>query len=347
MKHHIENLRAKKVTKVNKSQKIRLYYGLFLTVLAVAVGVAFIVAVAEVYYGGLAQNPDYPFEIARIREHILVPFVLLLCFVAAVIGGIVISVIFPVTEKRATLKNNAKVLKTIKSRIPTDGNEQFSVAKRTLNNCEKARIYIWSAALAIFLAAGIAILVYSFNITHYHANALKSDILGFVKNVLIWTAIALVVGIAAVVTDEILLKRAITAAKNAIVTGDKNTLPPQREISKKAVLAATVTASIVAGVALLAYVLAPTIIQSAFTWKQSVIYVVTFIVAALLTAGFAVYNVYKNYVPQKTNKILLIVARCVVGVVAITFIFVGIFNGGANDVLVKAINICTECLGLG
>ncbi|MDE5562113.1 MAG: hypothetical protein K2J01_00930 [Clostridiales bacterium] len=34
-------------------------------------------------------------------------------------------------------------------------------------------------------------------------------------------------------------------------------------------------------------------------------------------------------------------------VLAVTFIILGIVNGGANDVLVKAVNICTECIGLG
>ncbi len=32
---------------------------------------------------------------------------------------------------------------------------------------------------------------------------------------------------------------------------------------------------------------------------------------------------------------------------AILLIAVGVANGGARDVLVKAINICTECIGLG
>lgn len=32
---------------------------------------------------------------------------------------------------------------------------------------------------------------------------------------------------------------------------------------------------------------------------------------------------------------------------AIVFIILGVMNGGARDVLVKAINICTECIGLG
>ncbi|MBQ9027901.1 MAG: thioredoxin [Lachnospiraceae bacterium] len=32
---------------------------------------------------------------------------------------------------------------------------------------------------------------------------------------------------------------------------------------------------------------------------------------------------------------------------AILFIVMGIFNGSMKDVLVKAIRICTECVGLG
>jgi len=33
--------------------------------------------------------------------------------------------------------------------------------------------------------------------------------------------------------------------------------------------------------------------------------------------------------------------------VALTFVVVGIFNGGMGDVLAKAVKICTECIGLG
>ena len=34
-------------------------------------------------------------------------------------------------------------------------------------------------------------------------------------------------------------------------------------------------------------------------------------------------------------------------VIAIALIVIGIFNGSALDVLIKAINICSECIGLG
>lgn len=46
------------------------------------------------------------------------------------------------------------------------------------------------------------------------------------------------------------------------------------------------------------------------------------------------------------NKIVSAV-RTLVAVIAIVFIIAGIFNGGMADVLSKAINICTECIGLG
>ena len=47
------------------------------------------------------------------------------------------------------------------------------------------------------------------------------------------------------------------------------------------------------------------------------------------------------------NKKLAIGIRIAVVAVAVAFIVLGIFNGGMADVLSKAINICTECIGLG
>lgn len=47
--------------------------------------------------------------------------------------------------------------------------------------------------------------------------------------------------------------------------------------------------------------------------------------------------------PQKA----VTAVRCIVLAAAVTFIILGISNGGANAVLSKAITICTECIGLG
>lgn len=51
--------------------------------------------------------------------------------------------------------------------------------------------------------------------------------------------------------------------------------------------------------------------------------------------------------PKKWHKYLSIGIKCLVGCVAIAFIIIGVINGGMSDVVTKAINICTECIGMG
>ena len=55
------------------------------------------------------------------------------------------------------------------------------------------------------------------------------------------------------------------------------------------------------------------------------------------------YACQKSQLPLKT----LFHLRAAMFVLIFIFILLGIFNGGMYDVLVKAINICTECIGLG
>lgn len=48
---------------------------------------------------------------------------------------------------------------------------------------------------------------------------------------------------------------------------------------------------------------------------------------------------------QKKN--FTIKGYLIIYLAALVLVIAGIWNGGLNDVLVKAINICTECIGLG
>lgn len=52
----------------------------------------------------------------------------------------------------------------------------------------------------------------------------------------------------------------------------------------------------------------------------------------------------KTALSTKKAKLIIQVALAAVGV---ALVIVGVFNGSMRDVLVKAINICTECIGLG
>ncbi|MDE6597486.1 MAG: hypothetical protein K2K60_02480 [Clostridia bacterium] len=47
------------------------------------------------------------------------------------------------------------------------------------------------------------------------------------------------------------------------------------------------------------------------------------------------------------HKYFVLGVRIAVGCVSVAFIIAGICNGSMRDVLIKAINICTECIGLG
>jgi hypothetical protein len=49
--------------------------------------------------------------------------------------------------------------------------------------------------------------------------------------------------------------------------------------------------------------------------------------------------------PEKEERRVLL--RRILMAAAIVFIVMGVFNGSMKDVLVKAIRICTECVGLG
>ncbi len=51
-------------------------------------------------------------------------------------------------------------------------------------------------------------------------------------------------------------------------------------------------------------------------------------------------------ISQNTNQLYINITRVVVFVTSITFIVLGILNDGYKDVLIKAVNICTECIGL-
>ena len=54
----------------------------------------------------------------------------------------------------------------------------------------------------------------------------------------------------------------------------------------------------------------------------------------------------KTHVDTATKKTIFAV-RVIFLTLAVSFIVIGVFNGGAKDVLSKAIKLCTECVGLG
>lgn len=50
---------------------------------------------------------------------------------------------------------------------------------------------------------------------------------------------------------------------------------------------------------------------------------------------------------KENERTSVLVLRCVILIAAVVLIVLGVLNGGIDDVLGKAIRICTECIGLG
>ena len=75
------------------------------------------------------------------------------------------------------------------------------------------------------------------------------------------------------------------------------------------------------------------------------------VVMHVLTPQKAIMGYLREARVYSSNKVAALEGKkklqIVIFCAATAFILLGIMNGGAFDVLVKAINICTECIGLG
>lgn len=337
---------------LNKSEKIRLYYGIFLSVLTVAVGIVFITTIADIYYTGKEQGAEVIYSVATITEHLTVPLIFLFTWIAAIIGGFVLSVVYPLADKKIKRLDDKRTLALLSSKIPAEGqSDEFIVAKNNIKKLQLDRIIVWTLALGILSACFLIILFYVYDPSHFSPSNFLEDMLTLVRNVIFFVGGGAVACIIAVAIDGIITKEEIAWVKKAIAVGDRKTAK-KVEPTKKLTIAATVTLAALTLLSVVLYVIAPGLVHSLLNMENAKTNAITFIVTALLIlalviVGIVTAKVVKKYVPEKADKIIVLCTRIAVGSLAIAFIIVGVTNGGANDVLTKAIAICTECIGLG
>lgn len=359
---------------MTKSEKIRLFYGIFLSVLTAVVGILCIVQLANMYYSNGAAQGVYTLD--NIKHYMLVPFIFICIWAAAAIAGYVLSVVFPTKAKRSPYVDNQKILGMLKKRLPTKGKaEGFDEARKQIDKQEMLRKIVWAVACAVMLAGAIFILVYAFNPNNYTSSGAlnedgkiygasfwRGDILALVRATIIWLALGLVFAIGATVFDAILTKHEVALAKIAIATGDKDSVKQKNEAKKNFVIFATIAAGALTLGAIVLFIIAPSVLTALIApttnpaegAKPADVPVILLIVLGILftvlvVAGLVLMKFVKKYVPEKADKIILLCSRVAVGVVAVAFIVADLAGGasGAHDVLIKAINICTECIGLG
>jgi len=334
---------------LNKSEKIRLYYGIFLSVLTAAVGIVFIVTIAQLYYSGKDAGLSVIYTVDRISEVLTLPLIFLFTWIAAIIGGFVLSVIFPVSAKRKGGVDEGSLLRRLKTKIPAEGGEEWAEAKANIKKLELIRIIAWAIALTVLAVSSVIIITFAFDEANYQEASQLQNMLAFVRSIIIWVGASLVCCVAATAFDIITVKKELTEVKKAIAKGDKNAMPKPVDKSQKFVTAMTAIYSALSLLAVVLFAAAPIVINKLVAAKVEAL---TFILVATLTVtlvigGYVVKNIATKHVPHKAKSLTVMCSRIAVGAIAVAFIIIGITNGGAADVLAKAIAICTECIGLG
>ncbi|MDE6058753.1 MAG: hypothetical protein K2G44_01785 [Clostridia bacterium] len=281
------------------SHRVRFWYGIFLSVFTVAVGILFLATVADIYFGVQipgAEEVKFPSEILRAKfgsAQILAPFIL---WIVAVIVGFVLSVVFPIALNEKRKPDAVKSLSRMRKRMPQGAeglSEELQSDFARVRKYELARIILWCVSAAVCLASAIATCVYVFNKTNFATKDYNGHMLDMARFVLPFVVVSFACCIAVAIYELVSAKKELPLVKKivaAIIVGGE-----KQEVKSKMP-----------------------------AWIQK----------------------FKAFC-ERHDKWILLGVRLAVLVVAIVFIAVGIVNGGMNDVFVKAIQICRECIGIG
>ncbi|MCH5154939.1 MAG: hypothetical protein J1F71_06985 [Clostridiales bacterium] len=286
---------------MEKSEKFRLLYSIFLGLFTVAVGIAIICVAADIYYSGKDTGVIYTREI--VSEKLLSLAIPLIFLIAAIIFG----AIFPLYRVKAK-RQPEETLKRLKNKIPQAGEKnEYSLALSAYKKAATARIVSWLVALTVALVAAIVTLCYLVNTANFVGEEITEEIFAMMRYILPWFAVSFAAAISATLVCGVFANLEVSTAKIMIITGDKDSGTKSPELA-----------------------------------------VITKTKAMLSKPAFAWIGKSVAAVKSAWNKPTFIWAvRGALFAIAVVFIVLGIVNGGAKDVLIKAINICTECIGLG
>ena len=280
----------------NKAKLVRRYFGLFLSLLTVTVGILFIVQACGIFADAGYVQGGYTRETIGVRFlYICAPFFI---WIAAIITGFVLSVVYPVSPKKSVASNNTLALKRLTSKIPEGSGAGYEANLNTVKSERLMRFIVAISLAVIFIVCIIISSIYLFNRGNFRGVSNNEAMFNMFKVVGQCLLLALISSIVAVALTKFSVKMELNAVKSLIANGKG---APARTDMQNPVdkFADKVRAK-----------------------------------TAVLTN-------------KKTSFIIRISVVGVIAALAVTFIILGIFNGGMHAVWLKAKEICTECIGLG
>ncbi len=323
-----------------KGGKIRFIYGIFLSLLLLFVGALLIRQVWSIY----RSAPESPFTTTAISKHFKEIALPVWVSLAAIVGNIFLAMIFPEKESRPKAYIDGKtVLYRTQKRLPKE-EESLIKAEEIRRKHARARIAVYCVFGIVVL--GLLVVALGTTLDWFYfpwiEKAFFSQHDGAVDRLVQCVSLACLAFIFGSVGAG-LLERSRKAERNGyldIIAQSKKPNPQEKaeeEESRWNCVVYTVLAT-----------------QGMKEKKAK----------KLIDAEIAKAT-GEEVLPEKKGKPLQIkkekekkenakakgvgvaLARIALAAVGITFVVIGILNGGMHDVLVKAINICTQCIGLG
>ncbi|MBE6981638.1 MAG: hypothetical protein E7437_04870 [Ruminococcaceae bacterium] len=251
-------------------KRIRLLYGILLSVSLVAAAVCLMVACVNIYYSG-GEQVYTPEKVATAFRGIAIPVYLA---VALIFGGFLLHMLLPHEKLRIKLgKNEPLILKKLheKQDFTRCGDDRI---RNAIHTEQKTRKQLRWGSIAMFAAGSVAFLCYALRFDRYQLDDINGAVIRGTVMLLVCLTVPFIMGIFATVQSRRSIRREIALMK--LVAAPRQT-EPQAAVKKDK------------------------------TWIARTV-------------------------------ILCVAVGCIVG---------GFLFDGWADVLTKAINICTECVGLG
>lgn len=280
----------------NKAKLVRLYFGIFLSVLTVVVGILFIVQACGIFAdAGYVQGGYTPEAIGTRFLYICAPFFI---WIAAIIAAGVLSLIYPDAPEKTVFKNNAAALKRLTSKIPEGSGEGYDSNLKTVKKERLTRFITTVAVTAVCIVCIIISCIYLFDARNFKGINHHDAMFNMFKFVGPFVLVAFVCSAIAVTITKFSVNKELTAVKSLIANGKGN--PVRTDMANP--------------------------------------------VDVFLGKVREKTTVLTN---KKTSSIIRISVVSALAVLSVTFIILGIMNGGIYAVWLKAKEICTECIGLG
>lgn len=311
-----------------KGSTFRFIYGIFFSLLSVFVGVLFIKQTWSIY----TSAPQSPYTVESISLHFHQIAVPVWLWVAALAGNILLSLLFPETEKRPkAYKDTALALQRVKDSLCLEG-EGLETAEKTGRKHKNFRRAVYGVCGVVMFA--LAALCFCSLLGVAYLPIIKKEFFAAHDNMvdkLVQCAVLSMLALAAGCIGAELNARSREQERRAYLEIKANALKAEKKSKWAAFIERLVNAL---------YFGDKDVEKTLCEEAERAL-----ITPANVTPARGRKKAKKEDKKCKTTGVWL--ARTAIFVLAIVLLFVGVQNGGMKEMFLKAINICTQCIGLG